>query len=153
MKRANEILKTVKSKPYFKSIQKHSCYNRLLEFLPPRFQKAIAFFYIKNNTLFGALSHPGFKNELNYNKDLLKELLKQISTIELECKELFDCVENIVFFTSKHHTPAPLIASTSIPKYRELAKGEFEILTEDEELASIFRKIKEDIIVNVEDLQ
>ena len=150
MKRANEILKTVKSRPYFKSIQKHSCYNRLLEFLPPRFQKAIAFFYIKNNTLFGALSHPGFKNELNYNKDLLKELLKQISSVEIECKELFDCVENIVFFTSKHHTPAPLKISTSIPKYRELAKGEFEILAQDEEIASIFNRIKEDIVANAQ---
>jgi len=143
MKRANEILKTVKSRPYFKSIQKYSCYNRLLTLLPPRFQKAIAFFYIKNNTLFGGLSHPGYKLELNYNKDLVKGLLNQISQIELECKDIFKGVENIEFFVSKHHTPPPLIFEDNDPKYRELAKGDFKILATDSEINEIFKRIQE----------
>ena len=150
MKRANEILNTVKSRPFFKSIQKYSCYNKLLSLLPPRFQKAIAFFYIKNNILFGALSHPGYKMELNYNKDLVKGLLKEISKIELECKELFGCIEKVEFFISKHYTPAPIITTDTDPKYRELAKGEFKILTTDKDLERLFLKIKEDILNNAQ---
>ncbi len=150
MKRANEILKTVKSRPYFKSIQKYSCYNKLLSLLPPRFQKAIAFFYIKNNILFGALSHPGYKMELNYNKDLVKGLLKDISKYDLDCKELFNSVKKVEFFVSKHYTPAPIIKSSADPKYKELATGEFKILTKDKDLEKLFIKIKEDIIKNAQ---
>jgi len=150
MKRANEILNVVKSRPYFKSIQKYSCYNRLLTLLPPRFQKAIAFFYIKNNTLFGGLSHPGFKMELNYNKDLVKGLLNQISKIDIECKEVFKTVEKIEFFVSKHHTPAPMIVTDTDPKYKELATGEFKVLASDKEILEIFEKIREDIKNNAQ---
>ena len=151
MKRANEILNVVKSRPYFKSVQKYSCYNKLLTLLPPRFKNAIAFFYIKNNTLFGGLSHPGFKMELNYNKDLVKALLKEIAKIEIECKELFESVKDVKFFVSHHHTPAPIIEHNSNPKYKELAKGEFKILASDKELKEIFEKIRKSIKQNAQD--
>jgi len=150
MKRANEILNKVKRRPQFKSIQKYSCYNKLLTLLPPRFQKAIAFIYIKGNTLFGGLSHPGFKNELNYNKDLVKDLLNQISNIEIECKEIFGCVENIEFFVSRNHAPPPIKPSTTDLKYRELAKGEFKILAKDSDITNLFIKIKEDVVNNAQ---
>ena len=150
MKRANEILNIVKSKPYFKSVQKYSCYNKLLELLPPRFKNAIAFFYIKNNTLFGALSHRGYKMELNYNKDLVKALLKDISNHFLECKELFNNIKKIEFFVSKFYTKAPIKQSNSAIYYKELAKGEFKIETKDKELKNILEKIKEDILKNNE---
>jgi len=151
MKRANEILKRVKQTPYFKSVQKYSCYNKLLELMPPRFSKAIAFFYIKNNILFGALSHPGYKMELNYNKDLVKGLLKQLSSFDMECKEVFKEVKDIKFFVSKFHAPAPLMQSSSIPKYQELAQGSFKILAQDSEIKALFEKIREDIIKNREE--
>ena len=150
MKRASEILNRVKQTPYLKSVQKYSCYNKLLELMPPRFAKAIAFFYIKNNILFGALSHPGYKMELNYNKDLVKGLLNQIASFDLECKEIFKEVQEIKFFVSKFHTPAPLVLSSSIPRYQELAKGEFKILAQDPDIKTLFEKIKEDIINNYE---
>ena len=146
MKRANEILKKVKSKPYFKSVHKYSCYNKLLSILPPRFQKALAFFYIKNGTLFGGLSHPGYKMELNYNKDLIKTLLSQISSFDKECEKVFKEVKDVQFFVSKFHTPKKVeIDLKTIPHYQELAKGEFEIKTKNEQLKEIFLKIKEDI--------
>ncbi len=151
MKRANEILNRVKQNPYFKSVQKYSCYNRLLELMPRRFAKAIAFFYIKNNILFGALSHPGYKMELNYNKDLVKALLNQLSSMDIECKEVFKDVKDIKFFVSKFHTPAPMLTSQSVPKYQELAKGEFEILAKDSDIKALFEKIKEDILKNYEE--
>ncbi len=78
MKRAYEVINNLNRFPHFKSMHKYSCYNKLLELLPKRYKQAIAFFYIKNNTLFGALRHPGYKMELNYNKDLVRDLLKRI---------------------------------------------------------------------------
>ena len=150
MKKANEILNGVKSRPNFKSIHKYSCYNKLKALLPPRFQKAIAFFYIKNNTLFGGLSHPGYKMELNYNKDLVKALLKELINIELLCQEVFKDIRKIEFFVSKFHTKAPVYTSTSIPRYKELSSGNFAINTNNEKLKTVFEKIKEDIEKNRE---
>ncbi len=150
MKKANEILSGVKNRPNFKSIHKYSCFNKLKALLPPRFQKAIAFFYIRNNTLFGALSHPGYKMELNYNKDLVKSLLKELILIEQSCQELFANVDKIEFFVSKFHTKAPVYRSQSIPRYKELATGNFTIEVENRELGAIFEKIREDIVRNRE---
>ncbi len=121
-----------------------------MQLLPPRFSSAIAFFYIKNNTLFGALSHPGYKMELNYNKDLINNLLNQLTTIDLDCADVFKNVKKIEFFVSKFHTPAPIIATKSDVKYKELAKGEFKIDAKDSQLIEIFKKIKEDIELNNE---
>ena len=151
MKRANEILNSVKSRPNFKSIQKYSCYNKLLELLPPRFKNAIAFFYIKNNTLFGALSHPGYKMELNYNKDLVKGLLNQISLIDKECNIVFKDVKKVEFFVSKFFTPKEVsLDYNTIPFYKELSTANFEVKIKDKEIKSILEKIKEDIKINRE---
>jgi len=148
MKRANEILNTIKGRPHFKSIQKYSCFNKLSSLMPPRFAKAIAFFYIKNNTLFGALSHPGYKMELNYNKDLVKGLLKQLISFDQECKEFFKDVQKIEFFVSKFHMQPPIIIENTEPFYQELSKANFEIEIKDNEIKEIFEKIKEDILNN-----
>ncbi len=150
MKKANEILSGVKNRPNFKSIHKYSCFNKLKALLPPRFQKAIAFFYIRNNTLFGGLSHPGYKMELNYNKDLVKSLLKELILIEQSCQEIFANVDKIEFFVSKFHTKAPEYSSQSIPRYKELATGNFVINAKNEKIVEIFEKIREDIVKNRE---
>ena len=119
-------------------------------YLPPRFQKAIAFFYIRNNTLFGGLSHPGYKMELNYNKDLVKSLLKEIIKIDNECASVFNDVKNVEFFVSKFHTPTPFVASNSVPRYTELSSGNINLNIKDNEILEIFKKIKEDIEKNIE---
>ncbi len=150
MKSVNEILNRVKQTPKFKFIQKYSCYNKLLELMPPRFSKSISFFYIKNNILFGALSHPGYKMELNYNKDLIRDLLKDLSSFDIDCKEVFKDINEIKFFVSKFSSPAPVISSNSTPRYQELAKGEFEINIKNSKLKEIFERIREDIIKNCE---
>ena len=149
MKRANEILNKVKSNPFFKSVHKYSCFNKLLTSLPPRFQDAIAFFYIKNGTLFGGLSHPGYKMELNYNKDLIKSLLSQIATYDKACKNVFEEVNDVKFFISKFHKQREFkIDLNTIPFYQELSTGNFEIKVKNEKLKEIFLKIKEDIEKN-----
>ena len=149
MKRANEILNKVKSNPYFKSVHKYSCFNKLLSSLPPRFQDAIAFFYIKNGTLFGGLSHPGYKMELNYNKDLIKSLLSQIATYDKDCKKVFEGIDDVQFFVSKFYQQKDLkLDLNTIPFYQELSSGKFDIKVKNEKLKEIFLKIKEDIEKN-----
>jgi hypothetical protein len=148
MKRAYEVVNNLNRFPHFKNIHKYSCFNKLLELLPPRYRQAIAFFYIKNGTLFGALRHPGYKMELNYNKDLVKAILKEMALRKIECKEIFKDVKNIQFFVSKYYHSVKKIDVDTIPFYSELAKGDFEIKVKDKKLREVFEKIKEDIKVN-----
>ena len=110
MKTSRTVLDKLTSSVQFKPLGAHKCYAKFLSLLPQHLQKAIAFVYIKNETLFIALKHPGFKMELNYNKDLLKsefemnlhlmieENIKSIS--EKINKELFDDIfKNISLFS------------------------------------------------------
>lgn len=89
--------------------------------------------------------------ELNYNKDLVKSLLKELSFIEQSCHETFSQIQKVEFFVSKYHTKPESYISNSDPKYRELAYGDFEIQSGKDELTEIFKKIREDILRNREE--
>ncbi len=146
MKNASSILSHISYQPQFKSIQKHKCYRKFLRSLPPKFQKAIAFVYIEKRTLFVALSHPGYKMELNYNKDLLKSLLSMLIAHDKECSMLE--VSNIVVFNSKYHTDEKSKPTQTDPKYSELSDASFTIETDDEDIRAKFEDIKSIIIRN-----
>ncbi len=146
MKNTTLILSHLLAKPQFKSIQTRSCYNKFLTLLPEKFKKAVAFIYIKDETLFVALSHPGYKMELNYNKDLLKSLLKMIVQHNPECSQLR--AEKVAIFDSKFYEQKPKECYQSDPKYNELALGEFQIDTNDTELMVKFDTIKGHILHN-----
>ncbi|CAA6824875.1 MAG: Unknown protein, partial [uncultured Sulfurovum sp.] len=88
MKQANTILSHIQNLPQFKLLKSHYCYQKFISLLSPKFQKAIAFVFIRDDTLFIALSHPGFKMELNYNKDLLKNLLDVLTKQDKKCNNL-----------------------------------------------------------------
>ena len=104
--------------------------------LPPRFQKAIAFIYIKNDTLFIALSHPGYKMELNYNKELFKELLATLRMHAAECKT--HTADKVVFFNAKYHNSEEKKKSDTVPYYSELSSGDFTIDLDNEALKQKF---------------
>ncbi len=108
--------------------------------LPPRFQQAIAFVYIKNRTLFVALSHPGYKMELNYNKELFKALLATTREYAPECGEQW--VDEVVFFNSTYHAPKEENPHNTIPYYSELSYGNFETEVENEALKQKFLRTK-----------
>lgn len=110
----------------------------------PRFQKAIAFVYVREDTLYVALSHPGFKMELNYNKDILKSILTMLSQQDEKCTNLH--VSKVVLFNSKHLSiiKEPKLQST-IPYYKEVAIGNFSIESKDKELIQAFQKIQNTI--------
>jgi endonuclease IV len=99
---------------------------------------------VRDNTLFVALSHPGFKMELNYNKDLLKSLLTMLAKSDERCQDIK--ASKVVLFNSKHLSiiKEERIEST-VPYYKEMALGEFTIASEDEELKEAFNKIKKSI--------
>ena len=147
MKKANIILSHIINQPQFRFLKQQACYQKFIRLLGSKYQKAIAFIYIKNETLFIALTHPGFKMELNYNRDLLKSLLTQLSSLDENCRMMR--AEKIVIFHSKYHpiTKKKEDGST-VPYYEELATAEFQIETKDEELKKKFEDIKRVIRCN-----
>ncbi len=144
MKQANTILSHIQSLPQFKLLKSHYCYQKFISVLNPRFQKAIAFVYVKDETLFVALSHPGFKMEMNYQKELLLSLLNILTKQDKKCQHLK--AKKVVLFNSKHISiiKEQKIEST-VPHYQEMALGEFTIESEDKELIEAFEAIRESI--------
>ena len=140
MKKANMILSHLSSLPQFKVLKQQECYQKYISLLSPKWQKAIAFVYIRDDTLFIAVTHPGFKMELNYNRDLLKSLLIQLNTYDCACKMMI--ASKVVIFHSKYYAmPEKKTSYVSVPHYKERAQGEFDI-PDDETLGESFKRIK-----------
>ncbi|CAA6822637.1 MAG: Unknown protein [uncultured Sulfurovum sp.] len=145
MKQANTILSHIQNLPQFKLLKRHYCYQKFISILSPKFQKAIAFIFIRDDTLFVALSHPGFKMELNYNKDLLKSLVTLLSQQDKKCQNMH--VSKVVLFNAKNHQFVKKVSTyNSIPYYEEMALGEFSIQSEDAELINAFNNVKNAIL-------
>ena len=147
MKQANTILSHIQSLPQFKLLKRHYCYQKLIASLSPKFQKAIAFVYVRDDTLFVALSHPGFKMEMNYNKDFLKDILLMLAKNDEKCQNMQ--ASKVVLFNSKHLSIIQEIPPPStVPHYQEMALGEFSIASKDEILLKAFEKIRQTIEKN-----
>ncbi len=141
MKKVSIILSHLSNQPQFKVLKQESCYKKYLSLLGAKWQKAIAFIYIKENTLFLAVTHPGFKMELNYNKDLLRSVLTQLSSIDSACEMLK--ADKVVVFHSKYRSIVKdLPEESTVPYYNERASSEFIIENQDEELKEKFEQIK-----------
>jgi len=148
MKKADTIISHILHLPQFKSLPNYYCYRRFVSLISPKWQKGIAFVYIREDTLFIALRHPGFKNELNYNKDLLKSILSMLKQIDTKCSHLV--AKEIIIFNSKFNTIIKKEKPTdTIPYYYELSDGEFQIKSNDKELIEKFNRIKENILKNI----
>jgi len=144
MKQANTILSHLQTLPQFRILKSHYCYQKFLSLLSPKFQKAIAFIYVKDDTLFVALSHPGFKMELNYNKELLKSVLALLAQEDEKCQNI--TASKVVLFNSRNHQFAKKESTyESIPYYQEMALGDFSIQSEDKELLQAFENIRQSI--------
>jgi hypothetical protein len=140
------IMSHLSSQPQFKSLKRQECYQKYINLLSPKWQKAVAFVYIKDSTLFIAVTHPGFKMELNYNRDLLKSLLTQLNKHDDACKMML--ADKVVVFHSKYHAmPQEKISYVSVPRYNERAKGDFKTPS-DEDLKEKFERIKAIVICN-----
>ena len=144
MKKASIILSHLSNQPQFRYLKQESCYKKYISLLGKKWQKAVAFIYIKNDTLFVAVTHPGFKMELNYNKDILKDVLTQLSSYDKSCQMLQ--FRKVVIFHSKYRSTCHQEDTPStIPYYHELASENFDIESQDEEIRASFEAIKKQI--------
>ncbi|MEA2048327.1 MAG: hypothetical protein U9O64_07775 [Campylobacterota bacterium] len=140
MKKASIILSHLSSKPQFKSLKRQECYQKYINLLSQKWQKAVAFVYVKDDILYIAVTHPGFKMELNYNRDLLKSLLTQLNTYDQACQTL--SAQSIVIFHSKYHAiKEEKSAYATVPHYHERSTGTFDLPTE-EKLHEVFQRIQ-----------
>jgi len=148
MKNASVILSHLVSQPQFKMLKQQECYRKFISLLGSKWQKAIAFVYIRNETLFVAVTHPGFKMELHYNRDLLKSVLTQLASYDPECTMLR--AGEVVIFHSKYRSVIKEEQhEETVPYYNELAHSNFDIVNEDDDLKARFEKIKESIRCNL----
>jgi len=135
------ILSHLTNQPQFKYLKQESCYQKFISLLSPKWQKAIAFIYIKNMTLFVAVTHPGFKMELHYNRDLLISLLKPFSSHHEGCKMMQ--ADKAVVFHSKYRSmlkdDAPI---STVPYYSERASSDFDIESLDPDLKAKFEAMQ-----------
>ena len=140
MKKAVTILSHLSSQPQFKFLKRQGCYEKYIKLLSNKWQKAIAFVYIKNETLFIAVTHPGFKMELHYNRDLLKSLLIQLNRHDKSCKNMK--AEKVIIFHTKYATmPEEKPSQSTVPYYEERARGTFDTGKESK-LKDTFESIK-----------
>jgi hypothetical protein len=147
MKKASIILSHLSNQPQFRYLKQESCYKKYISLLGKKWQKAVAFIYIKNDTLFVAVTHPGFKMELNYNRDLLKSLLTQIASFDPECQMMQ--ADKVVVFHSKYRSiikEEPEI--TTVPYYNELSSAQFDLNDMDSEIQEKFQETKDIIKEN-----
>jgi hypothetical protein len=138
MKKASVILSHLANQPQFKLLKRQKCYRRFLSLLTPKWQKAIAFVYVRQETLFIAVRHPGFKMELHYNRDLLKTLLTELASRDRSCAMLQ--AEKVVIFHSRYHHPADSDRNReeTVPHYHELSDSSFVIQSSDPEITARF---------------
>ena len=147
MKKASSILSHLSNQPQFKFLKQQVCYKKYIGLLTAKYQKAIAFIYIKDDILFIAVTHPGFKMELNYNKDLLKSVLTQLAKYDESCQMMI--ASKVEVFHSKYYPVEKEKEDVStIPYYNELASTDFDIKSDDAEIIKKFEAIKEQIKCN-----
>jgi len=139
MKKASVILSHLSNQPQFKYLKQEGCYKKYISLLGAKWQKAVAFIYIKNDTLFIAVTHPGFKMELNYNRDLLKSLLTQMAALDPACEMMK--AEKVVVFHSRYRSIVKEEAKEStVPYYTELSSADFDITKLNEALKAKFEE-------------
>ena len=146
MKKASVILSHLRDQPQFKYLKQEGCYQKYISLLGAKWQKAVAFIYIKNDTLFVAVTHPGFKMELNYNRDLLKSLLTQMAAIDPACETMkaeIAKVTKVAVFHSKYRSVEKEEGPEStVPYYSELSSADFETEGLSEALKAKFEETK-----------
>ena len=143
MKSSQKIIAHLTQKPYFHKIGEKKCIHRLITLLPPQLQKAVMFTYVKHQTLFFVLNHPGLKMEFNYKITLIKSLLKKIKDIDENCQDMH-ITEVKAFVSNKIQTAPPPVRASAFT-YKERASGRFYNFATNPDLKALFQQIKEEI--------
>ena len=133
MKKINEILSHLKNNPEFRRINTSILIKKFIDVLPVKLKKGIKFGYVKNQTLFFVLTHPVYKMEFEYNKALIKSLLKEFKIANIEDVSFF--VTNVIEKKEKEEVETVL--------FKERSYGIFENKATDENIFKRFEKIRE----------
>ena len=133
MKKINEILSHLKNNPEFRKINASILIKKFIDVLPVKLKKGIKFGYVKNQTLFFVLTHPVYKMEFEYNKALIKSLLKEFKIANIEDVSFF--VTNVIEKKEKEEVETVL--------FKERSYGIFENKATDENIFKRFEKIRE----------
>ncbi len=133
MKKINEILSHLKNNPEFRKINTSILITKFIDVLPLKLKKGIKFGYVKNQTLFFVLTHPVYKMEFEYNKALIKSLLKNFKIANVEDIGFF--VTNVIEKKERKKKEEPM--------YIERSYGIFENKAKDEMIFKKFEKIRE----------
>jgi hypothetical protein len=82
--------------------------------------------------------------EINYNHNLIKELLKKLKKIDISCSSIdIDDIKALYFENFMDKTKKEYSFYDSKIIYTEKATGKFEICTDNEKLKKIFQEIKQ----------
>ncbi|RXK08020.1 DUF721 domain-containing protein [Halarcobacter bivalviorum] len=112
MKKINEILSHLKNSPEFRKINTQKTIQDFIELLPATLKKGVKFAYIKADILYFVLTHPVYKMEFEYNKNLINTLLKKYPPIEVNELKFFvtnkrekkeERKEEVPFFVERSH--------------------------------------------------
>ncbi len=142
MKNSSDILNSLQNKPQFSKLSHYKCIHKIQSVFSPPLQKMIKFAYIKNNTLFFVLNHPGAKQEFDNNIQSIKSALKFHTPAECSDETITD-IKAFVTHTPSLHVSTP--ADTEPKKvlsYKERSSGNFEIPVHDEKLKELIRSIQ-----------
>ena len=133
MKKINEILNHLKNNPEFRKINTSFLIMKFIDVLPLKLKKGVKFAYIKNQTLYFVLTHPVYKMEFEYNKALIKSLLKEFKIANIDDVSFF--VTNVIEKKEKEEIETIL--------FKERSYGIFENKAKDENIFKRFEKIRE----------
>lgn len=89
-----EIVKHLKNNPQFSKINSSLAIEKFVKLLPLKLSKGVKFGYVRNNILFFVLTHPVFKMEFEYNKALIKSILKNYQ--DIQCDDIKFFVTNVI---------------------------------------------------------
>jgi len=142
MKNINVVLNHLVANPLYSRLKHQKCFDLIQKSLPRPLQKGILFMYVKNDTLFFALKHPAFKMEFDYKLSLIKTLLSSLPPLQVACKTYN--IKRIKTFVSKFTTQTETQKNT-VPRYKECAKGVFEIRAQNDDIKEKFEAIKRQI--------
>lgn len=143
MKSVKELITHLSNIPSYGRLKKNIETREFISLLGKSKNSIITYTFCKDETMYIAVSHPAFKQELNSDSSIkqIKSLLKKYCEVN-ENTALKD-VKNIQITIQKPKEQKPIV---KIKKdYSYLSRGEFENLAKDEIIHEIFEKIKEEL--------
>jgi len=142
MKNSSDILNSLQNRPQFSKLSHYKCIYKIQSLFSHPLQKMIKFAYIKNNTLFFVLNHPGAKQEFDNNIQSIKSALKFHTPKECSDEIITDIKAFVTHTPSLHGDAAANVQPKKVLTYKERATGNFKIPVHDAKLRELILSIQ-----------